>query len=320
MNGGASYPEAAKLLTALMEGVLGTQYLEIRTIKKGGGAKKKFHALSQLRKHGFDTALPRGLDGKQNIYYGVAPRYEALKAVLDSDRGDAVDLATSIWFDEITRPAPDLPPLSWMVETSIGKVQGGYLLDAPTSNLDQVEDLNRRLRNAVGGDNVWNRGRILRLPGFINLNHPGDQRARLLEFHPDRRYSLDDLDRLLPQESHDRPTNRKSRRATVTFDPHWPCPLPQALQNQLADFLTSLNLRPQPDGRLAGSCPLPHRNGVACDCDQAFYASPVSGSWSCFCSDHEGQASGTIRDFAALGLETNLSLSENQGGSPLPAP
>ncbi len=279
MNDGASYPEAVKLLTALMEGVPGTQYLEIRTIKKGGGAKKKFHALSQLRKHGFDTALPGGLDGNQNIYYGVAPRYEALEAGSDSDRGDAVDLATSLWFDEITRPAPDLPPLSWMVETSIGKVQGGYLLVEPTSNLNRVEDLNRRLRTAVDGDNVWNRGRILRLPDFINLNHPGDQRARLLEFHPDRRYSLDELDRLLPQESHDQPASQRSRGSrSGTFDPHWPCPLPQALQNQLADFLTSLNLRPQSDGRFAGSCPLPHRDGVACDCDQAFYASSVSGS------------------------------------------
>ena len=52
---------------------------------------------------------------------------------------------------------------------------------------------------AVGGDNVWDRGRILRLPGFINLNHPGGQRAHLLEFHPDLRYTLDELDRQLPQ-------------------------------------------------------------------------------------------------------------------------
>ena len=62
-----------------------------------------------------------------------------------------------------------------------------------------MEQLNRRLGTAVGGDNVANRGRILRLSGFINLNHPGAQRARLLEFHPDRRYTLDELDQRLPQ-------------------------------------------------------------------------------------------------------------------------
>ena len=81
-----------------------------------------------------------------------------------------------------------------MVQTSLGKVQAGYFLKEPTSDLDRVEHLNQRLGVAVGGDNVWNRGRILRLPGFINMDHPGEQRAHLLEFHPDLRYSLDDLE------------------------------------------------------------------------------------------------------------------------------
>ena len=48
-GGAASYPEAAKLLEALLEGVPDTQYLEIRTFKKGGGARKRFYSLSQLR-------------------------------------------------------------------------------------------------------------------------------------------------------------------------------------------------------------------------------------------------------------------------------
>jgi hypothetical protein len=51
---------------------------------------------------------------------------------------------------------------------------------------------------------------------------------------------------------------------------------------------------------------------VLCDCDSAFYASPVSGSWCCFCSDHLGQASGTVQAFASLGLLADLTLSEMQ--------
>jgi len=188
--GDVSYPEAVKFLEALFEDVPDDQNLEIRTLKPRGGAKKNCYSLVRLRRKGFAAALPGHLDGKENVYYGVAPRYESRKAASDTDRGDAVNLATCVWLDEITCPAPDLPPFSWMVQTSIAKVQAGYLLKQPTSDINLMEHLNQRLGVAVGGDNVWNRGRILRLPGFINMNHPGEQRAHLLEFHPDPRYSL----------------------------------------------------------------------------------------------------------------------------------
>ncbi len=95
-----------------------------------------------------------------------------------------MELATAVWFDEITRAAPELPPFSWLVETSIGKVQGGYFLKEPSDDLDQIELICRRLASALGGDNVGDRARILRLPGFINCKYEGDQRAHLLEFRP----------------------------------------------------------------------------------------------------------------------------------------
>jgi len=183
----ASFPEAVKLLDALMEGVPDDQYLEIRTFIKGGRARKQFFKLQDIRLKEFESALPANLDGKTNIYYGVTPRYEPRKAESRNDRGDAVNMATSLWLDEITRPAPDLPRFSWMVETSLGKVQAGYLLKEPTTDPDRLERLNKRLGVAVGGDKVWNKGRVLRLPGFVNLNHPGGQRARLIEFRPDLR-------------------------------------------------------------------------------------------------------------------------------------
>ena len=123
-----TYPEAVRFLDALLEGVSDTQYLETRTLKKGGGGKKKFYSLSRLRQQGFGSTLPGHLDGKENVYYGVAPRYKPRQATTDTDRGDAVNPATSLWLDEITRPAPDLPPFSGMVGTSVGKVQAGYLL------------------------------------------------------------------------------------------------------------------------------------------------------------------------------------------------
>ena len=313
--GSSTYPEAVKFLDALLQGVPEDQHLEIRTLKPRGGGTKNFYTLARLRRRGFAAALPGHLDGKQNIYYGVSPRYESRKAASDTDRGDAVNLATSLWLDEITRPAPDLPPFSWMIETSLGKVQAGYLLNEPTADLDRLEHLNQRLGSAVGGDNVWNRGRILRLPGFINLHHPGGQRAHLLEFHPDRRYTLDELDRLIPQlpvEKDNSSHSAKRHHHQGAFDPHWPCPLPQELQERLSDFFQGLNLHRCSDGRFNGSCSLPHQGGLVCDCEQAFYASPVSGSWKCFCSDHLGQTAGTVRAFTALGFKADLTRAEIQ--------
>ena len=316
MSGQALFPEAVKLLDALMSGVPDSDFLEIRTFKNGGGGKKQFYKLQDLRQKGFEIALPAHLDGKTNIYYGVTPRYEPRKAESADNHGDAVNMATSLWLDEITRPVPNLPPFSWMVETSARKVQAGYFLKEPTNDVDRIERLNQRLGTIVGGDRVWNRGRILRLPGFINLNHPGGQRARLIEFHPNLRYTLDELDQLLPKLPNDptdaRVSRPKEQYQTGTFDPHWPCPLAPPLQDRLVDFLEGLDVRLCPDGRYAGSCPLPHKGDTSCDCDQAFYASPISGSWSCFCSDHVGQTSGSIRDFTALGFVADLTLSDIQ--------
>ena len=76
-------------------------------------------------------------------------------------------------------------------------------------------------------------------------------------------------------------------------------------------FLGAANVfRRGPDGRFGGSCPLPHHGGTVCHCDSAFYASPISGSWSCFCSDHLGQTSGTVRAFAPLGFSDDLTQTE----------
>ena len=69
-----SRPASAEFLKALFEGVPDDQYLEIRTMEKGRGARKKFYKLSRLREQGFEVALPGYLDGKANIYYGVAPK------------------------------------------------------------------------------------------------------------------------------------------------------------------------------------------------------------------------------------------------------
>ena len=178
---GAAHPaleQAVPFLEALLAQADHSHYLEIRAITPQGKITQDYHQIGALFEKGMASALPLHLDGKANIYYGVCPRGRK------EGTANAVEIATAVWFDEITRvPPPDLPPFSWLVETSTGKVQGGYFLTAPTADLDRVEQLNRRLAAAVGGDNVGDRARILRLPGFINCKYQGE-RAHLLELHP----------------------------------------------------------------------------------------------------------------------------------------
>jgi len=86
------------------------------------------------------------------------------------------------------------------VETSPGKRQAYWLLTEPSRDLDKVENINRRLAQALGGDAVWDRARIMRLPGFLNVKpeHPEHPRARLLEIHSKRRFILEEFPSVLP--------------------------------------------------------------------------------------------------------------------------
>lgn len=175
---GAAHPaieQAVPFLRELLSKANPDYFLEIRAIPRQGRPYQYYHQIRDLYARGMVPALPFHLDGEANIYYGVCPR------VRRQGTADAVSEAVAVWFDEITLPAQDLPPFSWLVETSIGKFQGGYFLKEASSDLARVELLCRRLASAVGGDNVGDRARVLRLPGFINCKYDGDQRACLLE-------------------------------------------------------------------------------------------------------------------------------------------
>jgi len=179
--------------------------------------------------------LPTKYDGQANVYYGVATRTRK------EGTGAAAGSVGVIYCDEITKSAPDIPPFSYMVETSAGKVQAYYLLDVPATDLRCAELLSQRLGQAVGGDTVWDRARILRVPGFLNVKfeHPEQPRAYLLERNPDLRYSLEELESVLPAlpaGDQDLPL----REYTGPFDPHVGTPLAQTDQDRLAAFLKDL--------------------------------------------------------------------------------
>ena len=111
---------ATRFLVALFGQAPGDQFLEIREIDGKGEVQQTFHPIEDLQTHGFAKALPIKSDGVSNVYYGVASR------IIRRGTARDVTVAGAVWFDEITRASADLPPFSFVVETSPGKVQGGH--------------------------------------------------------------------------------------------------------------------------------------------------------------------------------------------------
>ena len=87
-----------------------------------------------------------------------------------------------------------LPP-SWMLETSPGNHQAGYLLREPLTD-GLVAD---KLMNAIVAANLCDpgakgpRARLARLPVAVNGKHAPAFACRMLEWSPELRYSVEEL-------------------------------------------------------------------------------------------------------------------------------
>jgi hypothetical protein len=108
--------------------------------------------------------------------------------------------AYGVYCDDLgTKCAPrerlDACPPSYLIETSTGNHQAGYLFDAPVEDLAQVEALIEALVNA----NLCDPGakgpasRIGRLPVGHNGKHEPAFVVRLVEWHPERRYTIEQI-------------------------------------------------------------------------------------------------------------------------------
>lgn len=90
--------QAVPFLEALLAQANQGHYLEIRAITPQGKVRQYYHRVGDLFDEGMASALPLHLDGKANIYYGVCPRTRK------EGTASAVEIATAVWFDEITKP------------------------------------------------------------------------------------------------------------------------------------------------------------------------------------------------------------------------
>ena len=143
-------------------------------------------------------------------------RFHALYAVMLDDIG------TKVAIERLT-----LPP-SWLLETSPGNHQAGYLLSEPLED-GRIAD---RLMNAIVAAELCDpgangpRARLARLPVAVNGKHAPPFQCRMVEWSPALRYSVADLvDGLqLEMTSSDRPGRQGARSAQQCpsdGDPVW---------------------------------------------------------------------------------------------------
>ena len=176
-------------------------------------------------------------------------RFHALYAVMLDDVG------TKVAIERLT-----LPP-SWLLETSPGNHQAGYLLSDPLED-GRVAD---RLMNAIVAAGLCDpgangpRARLARLPIAVNGKHTPPFQCRMFAWSPALRYSVADLvDGLqLEMASSDRPGRQGTRSAQKRpndGDPVW---IPRPDENGVLIALRDRGLYKLPlgDGKHDITCP-----------------------------------------------------------------
>jgi hypothetical protein len=176
-------------------------------------------------------------------------RFQALYAVMLDDLG------TKAPMERLT-----LPP-SWLLETSAGNHQAGYLLRAPLQDGAAAD----RLMDAVVGAGLCDpgasgpRARLARLPNAVNGKHTPPFRCRMVDWSPELRYSVEELvDGLqLEMAAAGRPPRQGSRPAKERprdGDPIW---IPRPDENGVLVALRDRGLYKAPlgEGKHDITCP-----------------------------------------------------------------
>lgn len=186
---------------------------------------------------------------KAGQYRRQKARFHALHAVMLDDVG------TKVRMERLT-----LPP-SWLLETSEGNHQSGYLLREPMTDGPAAD----RLMNAIVAAGLCDpgangpRARLARLPAAVNGKHSPPFQCRLVEWAPELRYSVEELvDGLqLEMAQPGRPKRQRTRPAQERpndGDPVW---IPGPEENAVLATLRNRGLFKAPlgDGKYEITCP-----------------------------------------------------------------
>ncbi|MFN0184439.1 MAG: hypothetical protein ACKVQR_11545, partial [Aquabacterium sp.] len=259
-------------------------------------------------------ATPANLPAGSNNYFSLAAfrpddagqyrrqkaRFQALHAVMLDDVG------TKVAVERL-----NLPP-SWLLETSPGNHQAGYLLRERLAD-GEVAD---RLMNAVVAAGLCDpgangpRARLARLPVAVNGKHTPPFPCRLVEWRPELRYSTEELiDGLeLEMPAAGRPQRKKTRAAQERpgdGDPVW---IPRPDENSVLVALRDRGLYKAPlgDGKHDITCPWVMEHTGAADGGTAYFEPDDSwpiGGFKCL---HGHCAERHVRDLLRfVGIEVS---------------
>ncbi len=137
-----------------------------------------------------------------NIYAGVNPRF-ASRCTTNEDvicaRCLVADLDKTTLADALAKlKASGLPHPSMIVLSGHG-VHFYWRLTKPITNLSRWTAIQKRLIRLLGSDPaIHDPARVMRVPGFLNVNGDTPVPCTIHEAHPERRYELNDLLRFLP--------------------------------------------------------------------------------------------------------------------------
>ncbi|MFQ5501991.1 MAG: hypothetical protein ACE5EQ_06775 [Phycisphaerae bacterium] len=98
--------------------------------------------------------------------------------------------------------------LDWLVVDSGFAAHGYILLEEFCDDIEKIERANRLLQSRMGGDNVWDASRMLRVPGAVNFKEAGDPRESSVILMPERRYRIDELLDILDDDADDNETRK----------------------------------------------------------------------------------------------------------------
>jgi hypothetical protein len=227
-------------------------------------------------------------------------RFIALYAVMLDD------VRSKVAMDRLT-----LPP-SWLVETSPGNHQAGYLLREPLADGPAADQLMNAIIAAGLCDPGANgpRARLARLPVAMNGKHTPPFACRMVAWSPDLRYSVAELvDGLeLDLASATRPTRQRTRNAQQRpsdGDPVW---IPRPDENSVLVALRDRGLYKLPlgDGKHDVTCPWVQEHTGGVDGGTAYFEPddnwPIGG-FKCL---HGHCADRHVRDLLQfVGIEVN---------------
>jgi hypothetical protein len=112
-----------------------------------------------------------------------------------SAKSNNVDFVLFMMLDDVGTKAkkPPLDP-SWVLETSEGSFQWGYAFSEQPKKGDFCAAIKAIADAGYTDPGATNAVRNCRIPGSVNLKHGrGNFAARLVEFHPEREYTLDQI-------------------------------------------------------------------------------------------------------------------------------